>query len=167
MPVFALFIRAVAALRDRLHASLASAERVTRLESVCLSLGLGGFALATGVSVAQATLPAPIETEAALRRAVIAAEFDEAVCPDGWAADHALLLDLTEPEIFAWYLREAFTLSDREVISGLGLYLANAQDYRMLEGPTFTRNQILLCIAESRRLTVPEAELIPPALRDV
>ncbi|WGH77914.1 hypothetical protein [Jannaschia ovalis] len=158
--------RAALRLRDLLRGRPLGMGGVARLESASLMVGLGGMATALGVTMAQATLPPIIDTEAALRRAVIAAEFDEAVCPDGWAADHALLLDLTEPQIFAWYLRESFALTDREVISGVGLYLANARDFRMIAGPAFTRNQILLCIAESRRLTMPEEELVPPALRN-
>lgn len=129
-------------------------------------LGLGGMALALGVTVAQATLVPVTLTADALRQAVAAADFDDAICPDGWAADHAKLLGLTEAQVTAWYLRESLELTDRDVIGGVTVYLANAQDYRMIEGPALTRNQILLCVAESRRLTTPLDELIPPELRD-
>ncbi len=142
-------------------------DGVSRFETMCLTLGLGGLATALGVTVAQAMLPSVIDTEAALRRAVVDAGFEASVCPDGWAADHALLLTMTEPEIFAWYLRESFSLTDREVITGVGVYLQNASDFRMIQGPALTRNQILLCIAESRRLTVDPIERIPPFLRGV
>lgn len=142
-------------------------DRVSRFETVCLTLGLGGFAMSLGVTVAQAMLPSVIDTEAALRRAVVDAGFEASICPDGWAADHAMLLSMTESEIFAWYLRESFTLTDREVITSVGLYLQNATDFRMIQGPALTRNQILLCIAESRRLTVDPVERVPPLLRGV
>ncbi|WP_371157560.1 hypothetical protein [Jannaschia sp. 2305UL9-9] len=123
------------------------------------------MALALGVTVAQATLSPVIMTEEALRRAVVHASFDDALCPAGWAADHAGLLGMTEAEVSAWYLRESFELSDREVITSVGFYLANATDFRQIEGPALTRNQILLCIAESRRLTQPLNDLLPPHLR--
>lgn len=137
----------------------------TRIEAFSMAFGLAAMALALGVTVAQATLSPVIVTEAALRRAVVSATFDDALCPAGWAADHAAVLGMTESEVSAWYLRESFELSDREVISGVGFYLANATDFRMIEGPALTRNQILLCIAESRRLTQPLEDLLPPHLR--
>ena len=137
----------------------------SRLEAVCMSFGIGGMILALGVTVAQATLSPVIETADGLRRAVVAADFDGSLCPDGWANDHAALLGMTEAEVSAWYLRESFELSDQEVITSVGFYLANATDFRQIEGPALTRNQILLCIAESRRLTQPLEALLPPHLR--
>jgi|TARA_R110000850_G_scaffold2316_1_gene11389 hypothetical protein len=128
-------------------------------------IGLGGMALALGVTVAQATLPPVFETETALRQAVAEAGFDDAICPDGWADDHARLLDLSEAEVTAWYLRDALTLSDADVIASVGLYVTRASDFREIQGPALTRNQILLCIAESRRLTTQLDQLVPPALR--
>lgn len=142
-----------------------SHRAVSLTESLCMMVGLGGMALALGVTVAQATLPPVPETEAALRRAVIAAGFDAAICPDGWAADHAEILPLTEAEIIGWYLSEAMKLSDAEVIASVGLYVTRARDFRQVEGTALTRNQILLCIAESRRLVTPLHERIPPELR--
>ncbi|UWQ19266.1 hypothetical protein [Jannaschia sp. M317] len=137
----------------------------SRLEAACMSLGVAGMALALCVSVAQATLSPLVVTEDALRRAVVAADFDGALCPDGWAADHAGFLGMTEAEVTAWYLRESFQLSDQQVITNVGFYLANATDFRQIEGPALTRNQILLCVAESRRLTQPLEALLPPHLR--
>ncbi|MEM7641329.1 MAG: hypothetical protein AAF366_02235 [Pseudomonadota bacterium] len=145
---------------------MSGVEPRSRIETAAMVLGLGGVALALGVAVAQATLVPMKMTADALRAAVAHAGFDDAVCPDGWAADHAKLLGLTEAQVTAWYLRESLELSDRDVIGGVSVYLANAQDFRMIEGPALTRNQILLCVAESRRLTTPLDELIPPALRD-
>lgn len=145
---------------------MSGVEPRSRIETAAMVLGLGGVALALGVTVAQATLVPMKMTADALRAAVAHAGFDDAVCPDGWAADHAKLLGLTEAQVTAWYLRESLELSDRDVIGGVSVYLANAQDFRMIEGPALTRNQILLCVAESRRLTTPLDELIPPALRD-
>ncbi|MGB3406160.1 MAG: hypothetical protein WBA67_01565 [Jannaschia sp.] len=139
----------------------------SRLEALCMSLGIGGMALALGVTVAQATLAPFAVTEEALRRAVVSADFDDALCPDGWASDHAAILRMTEAEVTAWYLRESFELSDQAVISAVGFYLMNASDFRQIEGPALTRNQIHLCIAESRRLTQPLRDLLPPHLRDV
>lgn len=137
----------------------------SRLETACMVLGLGGMALALGVTVAQATLAPLLETEDALRQAVAEAGFDDTVCPDGWADDHARLLNLTEAEVTAWYLRDALTLSDADVIASVGLYITRASDFREIQGPALTRNQILLCIAESRRLTTPLDQMIPPSLR--
>lgn len=136
-------------------------------ETVCMMVGLGGMALALGVTVAQATLPPVLETEAALRRAVTEAGFDASICPDGWAADHAQLLPMSEAEITAWYLSEAMSLSDAEVIASVGLYVTQPRDFRQIEGPALTRTQILLCIAESRRLVTPLHERIPPELRAI
>ena len=135
------------------------------LETACMVIGLGGMALALGVTVAQATLPPVFETETALRQAVAEAGFDDAICPDGWADDHARLLDLSEAEVTAWYLRDALTLSDADVIASVGLYVTRASDFREIQGPALTRHQILLCIAESRRLTTQLDQLVPPALR--
>lgn len=149
----------------KLDGAAATLRGASQIETLCMALGIGGMLLALGVTVAQATLTPLIQTEGELRKAVIAADFDDALCPDGWAADHAALLGMTEAEVSAWYLREAFELSDKDVITGAGLYLSNAKDFRMIEGPALTRNQILLCIAESRRLTQPIDELLPPHLR--
>ena len=136
-----------------------------RFETLSLIGGLGGLMTALGVTVAQAMLPPVIETEAALRRAVIAAGFDAALCPDGWATDHAALLGRPESEIKAWYLRTAMQASDSEVIAAVGLWVTRADDFRQIAGVALTRNQIMLCIADSRRLTTPLAERIPPGLR--
>ena len=130
-----------------------------------MALGLAGMALALGVTVAQATLAPVVLTENALRKAAVAADFDGGLCPDGWAADHAVLIGQSEAEVMAWYLREAMALSDEQVISTVGIYLANAKDFRQIEGLALTRNQIMLCIAESRRMTQPFASLLPPDLR--
>lgn len=130
-----------------------------------MMLGLVAMVLALGVTVAQATLVPVSMTSDALRVAVAQADFDDAVCPDGWAADHAALLGVTEAQVTAWYLRESQHLSDLEVIGAVTSYLENARDFRMIEGLALTQNQILLCVAESRRLTTPLEELIPPALR--
>lgn len=137
----------------------------TRLETACLGIGLAGLGMALGVTLGQASMRPLVMTEQALRKAIVAADFDGSVCPDGWAADHALLLGRSEAEITAWYLQEAMGLSDRQVIMGVGTYLAHPRDFRRITGDALTRNQILLCIAETRRLTVPERELIPPSLR--
>jgi hypothetical protein len=137
----------------------------SRLESAALAVGLGGLALALGVTVAQATLSPMPHTADALRRAVVERGFDDALCPDGWAADHAAVTGMSEAEVTAWYLRVAMDLSDREVIAGVGLYLANAGDFRQVEGRALTRNQILLCVAEGRRLTQPLDALLPPWAR--
>ena len=136
-----------------------------RLEALVLVCGLCGMMTALGVTVAQATLPPVIETEAALRRAVIEAGFDDAICPDGWAADHAALLGRPEAEITAWYLRAAMEMSDADVIASVGVWITRADDFREIAGIALTRNQIVLCIAESRRLTTPLHERIPPDLR--
>ncbi|WP_139176600.1 hypothetical protein [Jannaschia faecimaris] len=140
---------------------------VSRVETVCMVFGLGGMLLALGVTVAQATLPPVLETEGALRRAVVQSGFDASICPDGWAADHAAMLPLTEAEVTAWYLTEATRLSDAEVIASVGIYVTQIKDFRQIEGPALTRNQILLCIAESRRLVTPLHDRIPPELRAV
>ncbi|TFL16896.1 hypothetical protein [Jannaschia formosa] len=137
----------------------------SRTEALCMGMGLAGMALALGVTVAQATLVPVVLTEEALRKAAVAADFEGGLCPDGWAADHAALIGQTEAEVMAWYLREAMELSDRQVLSTVGLYLSNARDFRQIEGLALTRNQILLCIAESRRMTQPFEDLLPPDLR--
>ncbi|WP_092778095.1 hypothetical protein [Jannaschia pohangensis] len=123
------------------------------------------MSLALGVMVAQATLAPVITTEDALREAVSQAGFDASICPDGWAADHAALLDVAESEVTAWYLQDALTLSDQDVIAAVGYYVTHPKDFRRIEGMALTRTQIMLCIAESRRLTTPLHELIPPELR--
>ena len=51
------------------------------------------------------------------------------------------------------------------MIASVGLYVTRASDFREIQGPALTRNQILLCIAESRRLTTQLDQLVPPALR--
>ena len=154
---------------SRLRAAWARAtdgvDPASRFESVCLMLGLGGLLVAIAVTVAQQTFAPILRTEAALRQAMAAADFDASVCPDGWAADHARLLGLTEAEVTAWYLREALRLSDVDIITTVGLYVTRPQDFRQIEGPALTRNQIVLCIAESRRLTTPLDQLVPPELR--
>ncbi|WP_220748034.1 hypothetical protein [Jannaschia pagri] len=140
-------------------------ETSSRVETISMAMGLSALTLALGVTVAQATLSPVFMTADALRRAVVAADFDGSLCPDGWAADHAQVLGLSEAEVSAWYLRDSFTLSDREVIAGVGFFLSNASDFRNVEGTALTRNQILLCIAEGRRLTQPLSDLLPPHLR--
>ncbi len=163
------FLTLLDTLRTVLRAADAGLRRILEeangLETIAMIFGLGGLALALGVTVAEATLDPVVITEEELRRAVVAADFDDAICPDGWAADHARLLDRTEAEIKAWYLREALELEDDEVILGVALYLARAKDFREIAGSALTRNQILLCIAEGRRLTTPLDELVPPSLR--
>ena len=151
--------------QSRARASRRGWVATSRAETLCMVVGLGGMALALGVTVAQATLPPVIETEAALRRAVVAAGFDAGICPEGWAADHAAILPLTEAEVTAWYLEEAMQITDAEVIASVGFYVTQPADFRQLEGAALVRNQILLCIAESRRLVTPLHERIPPELR--
>lgn len=165
LPATVLTHLALAAARARAIGAKPVFTTTNRVETACLVLGLGGMALALGVTVAQATLPQVLETEAALRRAVVEAGFDARICPDGWAADHAAILPLTEAEVTAWYLRDAMVLSDADVIASVGLYVTRASDFRELEGAALTRNQILLCIAESRRLVTPLHDRIPPELR--
>lgn len=146
----------------RLAAELGGASR---LESACMVLGLGGMALALVLTLAQMTLAPVVRTQEALRRMVVEAGYDASMCPDGWAGDHAAMLDLTEAEVTAWYLSEAVNLSDADVIAAVGHYIGNAGDFRQVGGVALTRNQILLCIAESRRLATPLHELVPPELR--
>ncbi|MEL6585301.1 MAG: hypothetical protein AAFY65_14335 [Pseudomonadota bacterium] len=140
-------------------------RQTSSLEAWCLLVGLGGMVLALGVTVAQATFAPLVVTESALRRAAIAADFDRSLCPDGWADTHADLLGLSEAQVTAWYLRESFEMTDQDVITAAGMYLSNPKDFRQIQGPALTRNQIVLCIAESRRLTQPLEELLPPHLR--
>jgi hypothetical protein len=72
---------------------------------------------------------------------------------------------VTEAQVSAWYLRDSIALSDGEVIDAVAAILQRPSDLRATEELARTRERILLCIAESRRLTVPEAELIHPDLR--
>ena len=62
--------RAALRLRDLLRGRPLGTGGVARLESASLMVGLGGMATALGVTMAQATLPPIIDTEAALRRLV-------------------------------------------------------------------------------------------------
>ncbi len=165
MPLADLPISSRPRLRDGTVRVAVEVAPEGRLEAVCLMVGLGGMALALSLVVAQRTFSPVVRTEAALRTAMAAADFDRAVCPDGWAATHARLLGRTESEVAGWYLREALTLSDEEVITVVGTYVTRPQDFRQIEGEALTRNQIVLCIAESRRLTTPLDQLIPPGLR--
>ncbi|MCK0167424.1 hypothetical protein MWU52_07690 [Jannaschia sp. S6380] len=155
-------VRAAATGWSRLAAGLGDASR---LESVCVGLGLGGMVLALVLTLAQFAFAPVIRTQAALRDMVVQTGFDAAMCPQGWAGDHAARLDLTEAEVTAWYLRDALRLSDAEVIASVGLYVANPGDFVPTQGAARTRNQILLCIAESRRLATPLRDLVPPELR--
>jgi hypothetical protein len=136
------------------------------LEAACLAIGLAGAVLALGVTVAQATLAPTLPSEEALRGAAVSASAQGALCPDGWAADHARLLDLTEAEVTAWYLREAMTVPDEEVVAAVGLWLTSPAQARTAEARAATYAQIMLCVAESRRMTQPAEELVPPELRD-
>lgn len=123
-----------------------------RLESQAMAFGLGALALGLILTAAQVLLqPAP-PTQADLHRAVIASGFDRAVCPDGWAADHAALLDLSEAEVSAWYVAESFRASDAEILSEAKAFFDNPRDFRWVEGMAMTVTQIKLCVAESRRL---------------
>jgi hypothetical protein len=152
-------------LHKRARAVVAGLSPRTLLETGAMVGGIGSLALALGVTVAQATLVPVARTAAELRMIVARAGFEAAVCPDGWAARHAALLDLSEAQVTAWYLRESMELSDREVIGAVGVFLENPKDFRGIEGAALTRNQILLCIAESRRLTTPDMDLVHPDLR--
>lgn len=126
--------------------------RRDRLESQAMGFGLG--ALGVGLlAVAINTLlqPAPPSKED-LHRAIIASGFDRAICPDGWAAQHAEYLDLTEAEISAWYVAESFRASDTHILEEATAFFESPRDYRWVEGMALTVTQIKLCVAESRRL---------------
>jgi hypothetical protein len=153
-------------LASALSALRAQLSTASRGEAACLAFGLAGASMALGVTVAQATLAPVLSTPAELRRAVVQAGMAEAtLCPDGWAAHHARALGEEEAAITAWYLREALSMQDDAVISAVGLYLQQPGSFAAGDARTEARRQILLCIAEGRRLTQPPEELIPPALR--
>jgi hypothetical protein len=135
----------------------------SRLEAGCLGIGMFGAVLALGVTVAQATLAPPLPSHDSLRD--IAARAGAELCPDGWAAEHASRLGATESEVMAWYLREALTVPDDALIATVGLHLSSAGSGDG-DARAHAETQILLCIAESRRLTQPAETLVHPELRD-
>lgn len=165
MPLTCLPVPTYARLRAGWARGTANVGPASGFEAACTMLGLGGMLLAVVVTVAQQTFAPVLRTGAALRQAMAQADFDPCVCPDGWAAAHARRLGLTEAEVTAWYLREALRLSDEDVISTVGIIVARPDDVRRIEGAALARNQIVLCIAESRRLTTPPDQLVPPELR--
>lgn len=130
-----------------------------------MAFALAGAATALGVTVAQATLTPVILTPTEMR--AVAADAPGTLCPDGWAADHAVRLGMTEAEVMGWYLREAVTLSDGAVLASAGMVLTQVDPDGPITVEAAARHQILLCVAESRRMTQPAETLIPPELRDV
>ncbi|CTQ32081.1 hypothetical protein [Jannaschia rubra] len=147
--------------RLRFH-PVAWAMRDERHETGCMVTALGGLALALGLTLAQATRTPAVEVEDSLRRATVRAGFDAALRPEGWVRDRARLLHRPKAEVRALFLHETATLSDTEVVASVGRYVARTYDFREIEGAALTRNQILLCIVESRRLTTPLHDLIRP-----
>lgn len=139
-----------APILDRLL-SLVRADAPNRTERMCIGLSLAATALALAASLAQAAIPPLAATPDDLRRAVAHARPGAAACPDGWAAMQAPRTGLTEAELTAWYLRDALTLDDAEVIAGVGALLTRPA------GAYGPRAQILLCVAQSRRLTNSDA----------
>jgi hypothetical protein len=150
---------------SRIYRTARSSLRpTTDLESGAMILGLVGMTLALGVTVAQATLAPTMPAPAELRLATAGPAADGTLCPDGWASGHAAALDLTEAQVSAWYLRESLDLSDTEVIAGIGIASAGMATAAP-RAAARTRHQILLCIAESRRLTTPTEARVAAAPR--
>jgi hypothetical protein len=121
-------------------------------ELLPMAAGLAVLAAALTASLGGAIGAVSHDPAVTLQQAAVQAGFDATVCPDGWAADHARILPMTEAEITSWYLAEAFTRSDAEVLAAVNAYLAAPQGFRQVEGTALTHNQINLCIAESRRM---------------
>jgi hypothetical protein len=145
------------------RAILRNVRSASRGEALCLAAGLSGLAMALGVTVAQATLAPVILSADGIRAA--AAQADGPLCPDGWAAEHAARLGLSEAEMTAWYLREAMTLPDHAVMVTAGMVLTQIDPDGPIDDHAAARHQIMLCVAESRRMTQPAESLIPPELR--
>ncbi|KIT16912.1 hypothetical protein [Jannaschia aquimarina] len=124
----------------------------SRFEAGILGAGLGMLALTLGIAAVEIYRAERPPTEADLHRLIISTEFDRSPCPDGWASDHARHHDLTEAQIAAWYLSDAMSRTDGEIVRETVAYLDNPQDYRWVDGLALTQTQITLCIAESRRL---------------
>ena len=130
------------------------ADGVSALESVALGIAAVllavGLAIGAGDVLAQRALQQDVEAD--LRALVVETGYDAEICPNGWAAAHAPIVGMTEAEVTAWYLREAIERTDREVVRDVALWLRAPSDYRRVEGAALTRTQILLCVAESRRM---------------
>lgn len=126
----------------------------TSLEALGIAVAAGAMTVAIGSALGEAddARAAMVEEGPALREIVEASGFDAAICPDGWAADHAPMLQMTEAEVTAWYLRDALERDDADVRDSIAAWLAAPADYRMVEGAALTQTQILLCVAESRRM---------------
>jgi hypothetical protein len=137
-----------------LAAETPETRREGRLEAGALTIGLGAMVLSVCVTMAQAMLGPPPDASSDRRAVVMVGP----VCPDGWAARHAMRLGLTEAQVAAWALREALTLSDAEAAA----VLVAADPYPLAVAGRSTPVQIALCVLEHRRLTVPPAARLLP-----
>ncbi|MBM2577828.1 hypothetical protein JQC91_16090 [Jannaschia sp. Os4] len=147
-PMTATFSK-IRTLTDRAFADGLSAFEGAVLGAAALLLSIGvGF----GVGDMMAERAEQAEIEFDLRALVAEAGFDAAVCPNGWAADHAPIVGLTEAEVTAWYLRESVSLTDGDVKRDVATWLRAPADFRQTRGAALTRTQILLCVAESRQI---------------
>ena len=114
----------------------------SRAERAALGIGLGGLALAAGLSAASALAPPPPDRArlAALAQGMV-------VCPDGWTAAASEREGVTEPEMMARYLAAAFDLPDDAVLRAAAVHLsAGAATEPGAEA------RIALCVAASRGL---------------
>ncbi|WP_308916765.1 hypothetical protein [Jannaschia sp. LMIT008] len=72
------------------------------------------------------------------------AALGDAVCPEGWAAEHAARAGLSEAQTTARYVAVSFDASDRTILRRVRAGLQHAA--------SDTDAQIALCVARSRRL---------------
>lgn len=155
----------IARLRERRAVPLERPVRRSRAEAVALVLCLVIMTLALFISLWFALSSPPATDDAALRQSVLAKAGGAPVCPDGWAGDHALRLGISEAEVTAWYLQDALMLPDAAVIAGVGAHFARADRPRPGAANVVTQDQILLCVAESRRLLTNDRDRVPPEIR--
>lgn len=123
-----------------------------RFEAAAMLAGLGCLASGLALGAAQAVMAPAAPSLDELQGAIAASGVDRALCPDGWAAEHAAFLDMSEAEVSAWYLAESLRASDAEILRDASAYFSEPSAFEWVEGMSVTAMQVTLCVAQSRRM---------------
>jgi hypothetical protein len=125
------------------------------VDVVVMVAGLAGFGLVLLASVGTGVEAASQATNSALRREVVARGFDASSCPADWQVTHAQNTGLSVATLHEWYGQEGRATPDAMVVATLRAHADVPQDFRFQDPMTLAHLQIMMCLADDRRLAIP------------
>lgn len=130
-------------------------EGPLQVDSIVLMAGLMGLGLIV-LAAAGIGVDALSSNDAArARMATLSPDFDASTCPDNWIIVHAANTGLMPVDLEGLYAEKDLSTDNATILALLGAHAKTPRDFRYRAPMRLAELQIMMCLAEDRKLPLP------------